>query len=203
VVTLPTSGGRSRRTARVGARLPSLSVGLSESAEPPPICPREHLTADRRSGINRNRGVVARTLVGHLGGGLLTGFGLACSRIKAALCRACRLTSRYTVQPRRDPRGQVYPRSPGDDTVMTTEPWARKLQDGWCELAAGSARAAGAPSSHSGDGLWRRPTHWPNRIPQCPGRAAAQSPEPRDRWLSVAGSFSRPDPRPAACADAA
>ena len=37
----------------------------------------------------------------------------------------------------------------------------------------------GAPSSHSGDGLRRRPTHWPNRIPQCPGRAAAQSPEPR------------------------
>src|SRR5580704_4925234 len=114
------ASGRSRRTARLGASLPSLSVGLSESAEPPPICPREHLTADRRSGINRNRGVVARTLVGHLGGGLLTGFGLACSRIKAALCRACRLTSRYTVQPRRDPRAQVYPCSPGDDTVMTT-----------------------------------------------------------------------------------
>jgi len=77
--------GRSRRIAGLGTRLPPISVGLSESAEPPPICPRERLTADPKSSISRNPGVVARTLVGRLGG------GLACSRIKAALCRACRL----------------------------------------------------------------------------------------------------------------
>jgi hypothetical protein len=48
----------------------------TESAESPPLCLPEHITADPKSSIHRNRGVVARALVGRLGGDPLTGSGL-------------------------------------------------------------------------------------------------------------------------------
>jgi hypothetical protein len=56
---------------------------ILQSAEPPPICPHKRLAADPKSGIHCNCGIVDRTLVGSLGGDLLTGL--------VWLCSTCRL----------------------------------------------------------------------------------------------------------------